>query len=311
MKIRMFCGKGGVGKTTVAVATAHYLAGLNESTVIIDYDGGISVARTLGIKNKLEHNVLISDLGGGGLLLCAIDGDGFEGIAEWKKRDGTLSGYLAQFPDDMGIVPIADMINAFFGVPTDPSATLKFSRLIRALEEARSLGAENVIIDVEPTSGLSRFLTTASMTVKCLRNLHSKGRFSLMALGLAWPDISTYLKGEYISRADFYSDRLERVVTEMIDAQYYLVCMPEAGPVDQMTEVKSLIENFGGVVRGYIVNNLRGEVQEVALVTSVSNRGLPVARLNRDPEFHSESSNRQAVLSRMGESLNRQLSLTG
>ncbi|MBC7982108.1 AAA family ATPase, partial [Candidatus Parcubacteria bacterium] len=39
MKIKIFCGKGGVGKSTTSVATALRLARTGKKVLVMDYDG--------------------------------------------------------------------------------------------------------------------------------------------------------------------------------------------------------------------------------------------------------------------------------
>jgi cellulose biosynthesis protein BcsQ len=56
--MEIFAGKGGVGKSTCAVARAVYAA-KEMPTLLLDYDGGHSANRILGLQEGLKSNVLL------------------------------------------------------------------------------------------------------------------------------------------------------------------------------------------------------------------------------------------------------------
>jgi anion-transporting ArsA/GET3 family ATPase len=202
------------------------------------------------------------------------------------------------------------MVNAFFGIPTDPNTLFKFAKLVWLLETARADKYQNVVIDVEPTAGLGRLLTTAQMTVRCLRNLHNKGKFSLAALGLAWPDVSNYLRGEYIKQAEKYAERLERAVAALEAAKFFLVCTPEAVPMRQMFQVEQLVERFGGHASGYVVNNHRGEVAEEQILLAVEDENCPVAVIEHDSNLQTVTTGElRRLLCQIGKEIERALPL--
>lgn len=179
--------------------------------------------------------------------------------------------------------------------------------LVKVLLQLEEANFTDIIIDVEPTAGLERLLSNAHSTVRSIRNLKNQGKISLTMLGVKWPDIAGYLKGDYIRDADVYSERIERTVTLIKSAIYFLVCTPEAGPVNQTFEVRRIIERFGGVVRGYIVNNIRGESHEEPNIARLTNSGLPIVRVQRRSELHTENPNRTDVLLEIGRIIARSL----
>ncbi len=67
----------------------------------------------------------------------------------------------------------------------------------------------------------------------------------------------------------------------MKSADFYILCTPEKGPVDQMFKVGDLVKVFGGNVKGYVVNNNRGERQEAEQIERVKERsgGRPVIEI--------------------------------
>jgi len=301
MKIHIFCGKGGVGKTNSAVSLALFFSRRGRKTAIVDYDGGHSVENTLGINGDLSINT-IREIEPN-LHVAVIENTNYVSIAESQEQRRTLEVYLKQFPADLGIIPLADMVNTFFGVPTDVPTLQKFVTLVKVLLQLKEAGFTYVIIDVEPTAGLERLLSNASSTVQSIRNLKDQGKISLALLGVKWPDIAGYLKGDYIKNAETYSDRIEQTVAMFKGAVYLLVCTPEASPVNQIFEVRRIIEKFGGRVRGYVVNNIRGEDHEETNIARLANSGLPVVRVERRSELHTKNPNRSGVLLEIGETI--------
>ncbi len=302
MQMRIFCGKGGVGKTTSAVSTALFLASQGQRTAIVDYDGGHSVKSTLGISGELSANVIhhgvCENLG-----IAIVENTAFASVALSKERGDSFDAYLEQFPGDLGIIPLADMVNAFFGVPTDVPNLQKFMTLVRVLLDLEEAGYSNVTIDVEPTAGLERLLSNADSTARSIRNLQKQGALSLLAIGAKWPDIAKYLKGEYIKSADRYSVRIERAVAMITGAVYLLVCIPEASPVGQALEVRGIIEKFGGLVRGCVVNNIRGEDYEEGNITRLAYAGMQIVRVKRRGQLHDAGSERSDMLLEIGEEI--------
>ena len=55
MRILLFCGKGGVGKTSLAAATGVKLAALNYRTLVMSIDPAHSLADSFDLDNELFH----------------------------------------------------------------------------------------------------------------------------------------------------------------------------------------------------------------------------------------------------------------
>lgn len=238
MEVFALCGKGGVGKTTAAVSLALFLSQKGEKTVIVDYDGGHSVPHTLGMRGRIPSNVIHEVRRD--LHAFILQNTEYIGIAESKRRGEALEQYLGRFPADFGIIPLADMLNEFFGVPIDVPVLQKFVTLAVVLSELEAVYA-NVIIDMEPTAGLERLLSHARVTARSIRRLQQVGRIRLAILatvvGIHWPDIGGYLEGEYIKQADVYALRIEHAAETLQGTTYLLVCTPESGPLYQTFEV--------------------------------------------------------------------------
>lgn len=306
MDLYIYCGKGGVGKTTSAVSLAIDAAESGKKVAIVDADGGHSVARTLGYDITFPHNVLYPIVPETSRLCVAIiEPTPFVGIVAAKEQGWSLRKYLQQFPDDLGILPLVDMVNLFFGVPTDVATLEKFVQLTRVLHTLHEENYDEVVIDVEPTAGLERLLNNAEATARSLRNLQNQGIASLLAIGVKWPDIAAYLKGAYIKKGAHYAARIEQTVRWLRDASYSVVCTPERSPIEQTRVVAAVVRNFGGHLHCYVVNNVRGEPDEQNAIARLP-QDLPMVLVQRNRTLHSGGSP-YAVLRQNGATLRRAL----
>ena len=256
----VFAGKGGVGKTSMAVALGLYFARSGMQTLVIDYDGGHSVMRTLGCAEPIAvANAIVPHIQN--FSVAVVEPFKYENIFATKMRKKSLDGYLAQFEGDAGIVPWHDMAMTFFGMVVDLDTLQKFVVLTRLLHEAAAAGYERIIVDVEPTAGLERLLHHSSDMLRSLGNLR-RHRAKLIAASMAWPDIVAYLRGSYVDRVETYAGRARQTKQTLSRATYFAVTRPEKSPVLQLREVLALIKKVRGPMCAIVVNGVRGEPHE-------------------------------------------------
>ncbi len=254
-------GKGGVGKSTTSVAWALAQAERGK-VLLIDHDGGHSLARVLAFEGREFESNKINYTGVENLYLAVVNELPFESIADRKNSKKTMREYSAQFPGDYGLLIFMDIIAKFFGAPTDISSTSKFLSIVNLYYQAEAKGIDHIIIDVEPTAGLERLLNWMGAVTRSLVNLRDSGWITLKTIGTAWPDVADFMKGDYIKNADVYTKRMTEVADAIRDANCVIVTIPESSPVAQAADVKKMITSFGGKVVGYVVNNIRNENHE-------------------------------------------------
>ncbi len=296
-------GKGGVGKTTIATAIALYGSSTGKKTGLIDFDGGHSITNTLLLPEIASNSIFdVTE----NLSIAVIDPTKYEDILSVKRSKGSVEQYLAQFPGHLGIVPFADMANAFFGLPTDTPGAQKFAMLVSVMIEMRRRDFHRILIDVEPTAGFQQLLNRAGSTARSLKNLQGRGVRFLSSLH--WPDVTSYLKGDYIRNINDYTKELIEAVELIKEACYVLVCTPEAGPVNQTFTVRTIIENFGGKVKGCVVNNVRNESHETVPITHLGKHEIPVVLVQNVRDLHSVDPDlRKGILLGMGSKVHQSL----
>lgn len=327
MEVYAVSGKGGVGKTTISGGLALALAE-DKPTLVVDCDKkGRAITRSLfpqgnppdfGVRESINE---ISEK----LYASAIPEYRYSPLSRANgetriERNLQFERYLSQFPRDYGIAAFQDMMSTFFGVNTNPESILSFVNLSNLLLKAEKKGIESVVLDLEPTQGTSRLLKNASDTSRILKNMSQYGVATLTMISAKFPDITRFLKSDYIRNAEHYGNRIERSSGMLSGAKYILVCGQESAKVEEMLlDTKPLIEQFGGKVSGYVINDIRDceEVEQrnaFVQINKVKKEGkresLPVIETKHDPMLCIDSIpdiQRRARLLHLGEKLRKAL----
>ncbi len=308
-----FCGKGGVGKTTTATATALWLASQGKRVCLLDTDRGHSVPRALGLnKADIPVNTLCNTAVN--LDIVVIDATKFVNVVEATQNLGWgMDQYLAQFPDDKGLIAWADILNGFFGAPTDIVTLEKFVVLVGFLVELQDKDYDYIIIDVEPTAGLERLLSGADRMSNSILKLSKQSGFFLTLLGAKMPHVRDYLVGSYIKEADYYTGRIQWAVAMIRAAAFFLVCIPEEEPIRQTIDVRELITGFGGKVAGCIVNRSRtpGALQpnHDELIGLLKSHEVSILHSSERPQMHVDPDDKRRALQDMGGEICKHYSL--
>ena len=249
-------GKGGVGKSTFAVALAAFMSQHIGKTAIFDYDGGHSVGRALNARNvKYPGNQLVHTAYPG-LSVGVVDKLKYTSLLPLKESGKTYADYTRQFPGAYGYVEFHDLMT-LFGIASDISTVGKLVSLGELHRRATEEGIENIVIDVEPTDGFRNLITSAPLLTSRLYNLKNTNKGVLGLLGLKWPDISSFLKGEFMGSLDTYASRFLDTTNMLKAAKCSVVTIPEPSPVEQMFDVEKIIGGYGGLVGAYVINRIQ------------------------------------------------------
>jgi arsenite-transporting ATPase len=153
-----FTGKGGVGKTSVACATAVKLADQGKSVLLVSTDPASNLDEVLGVSltNKPTPVPLDTERSAGSdSKLYALNLDPEKAAAEYRER--MVAPYRGLLPP----AAIASMEEQFSGSCTlEIAAFDEFSRLLG--DPAATLSFDHVVFDTAPTGHTLRLLTLPS-----------------------------------------------------------------------------------------------------------------------------------------------------
>ncbi len=143
MRIILYLGKGGVGKTTVAAATALRSAQLGYKTLVASTDIAHSLADSLDVPLGPSPMQVADNLWAQEISV----------VADIHNYWGTLQGFMANMISGPGISNVvADELSAFPGMDEIVS-------LLHINKQAKEREFERVIIDAAPTGETIRLLT--------------------------------------------------------------------------------------------------------------------------------------------------------
>ncbi len=275
MKTTVFAGKGGVGKSTMAAAYALFQA-QHLKVAILNYDGAHAIPRILNIESPPPNK--FSPTGIENIYLSLLASPSIQFVDEINRSNQEQRmAYLKQFKGDYGYLAYVDLVSSFTGVPCDLSQIGKFCALVEHSHKAQEKEFSQIIIDVEATAALESMLTSSRRLIDRIRGTVQKHRTLLTLAAVTFPLVGDFLKSEYFSNFNNYSVRLERTVSFLQNADYFLVCIPEETPVLEMLQVARIVESFGATIAGYIINNIRGEegeTEQIKLVREICGNKL-------------------------------------
>ncbi|QFU88008.1 ArsA family ATPase [Amycolatopsis sp. YIM 10] len=223
MRILLFTGKGGVGKTTLAAATAASLAARGRKTLVVSTDPAHSLGDAFATELGAEPSEVDASLHAAQIDSRALVDDA------WAELRGQLRGLLAGAgidaldAEELTVVPGVDELLALTEV--------------RRLAEAGPW--ENVVVDCGPTAETLRLLSLPEAVSGYLGRLRGRG-----GLGRSVRRFATHLAG------------LRTLLTDPSVTTVRLVLTPERLVVAETRRTLSSLALRGIAVDGLIVNRL-------------------------------------------------------
>jgi arsenite-transporting ATPase len=244
-RVVLVSGKGGVGKTTIAAATAVRAAELGRTALVASLDRAHNLGDVLGAKLTAEPIKIAPKL-------WALEADPqLELRRQWKA----LSGYFARFFAWAGLGGAeADEIAVLPGV----EELLVLSRLTELVESERY---ELVVVDLAPTASSLRLLSFPELMagpvgrlIKLERSFMRVTRPALKrVLNMPLPEDETYRALEHLGERLL---RLRRMLTDPAAAIVRLVSIPERVVIDETRAAFTLLSLFGLCVDAVVLNRV-------------------------------------------------------
>jgi arsenite-transporting ATPase len=243
MRIILYLGKGGVGKTTIAAATAVRSAASGKRTLVVSTDLAHSLADCFNAPLASEPTKLASNLWAQEVNV----------LDEMRHTWGKVQDKMSELLRKRGIDPvIAEELALIPGMDEIVS-------LLNIYRNARDGNFEVVVIDAAPTGETVRLLSmpdTFQWYAGRISSLNLKGT----TLSLARPFIKAFLPtGEMLEAVQILSDRvktLREVLSNPDISSYRPVVNPERMVIKEALRAETYLALFGYPIDGVVCNRV-------------------------------------------------------
>jgi len=273
LKLILFGGKGGVGKTTCALSTGLYLAREGFKTLVISTDPAHSLSDSLG--HKPQGNGLASDKPeGNGLASFGQShsqsqkiGDqikGVEGVKNLSVLEVNAQKALSQFKVkyEAQIKKIFDTstyldqedIDSIFALPIPGiDEVMGFKTIVDLIEEAKF---DKYIVDTAPTGHALRLLTLPELLdewIKVLAKMRWKYRYMVETFsGKYNPDEGD----DFLVEMKKTVKKIEGLLKDQNKCEFIAVTIPEDMAILETERLVNDLNRYGIKVKQLLVNNV-------------------------------------------------------
>lgn len=243
MRIILYLGKGGVGKTTISAATAVRSAALGKRTLVVSTDLAHSLADCLNKPLTSEPQELAPNLWG--QEVNVLD----EMRQSWGKVQARMSellrkrGFDSVMAEELALIPGMDEIVS----------------LLNIYRNARDGDFEVVVIDAAPTGETMRLLSMPD-TFQWYAGRVSGIKFKSTTLNLARPFIKAFIpSGEMLEAIQVLSERvkgLREVLTDPSISSYRPVVNPERMVIKEALRAETYLALYGYPIDSVVCNRV-------------------------------------------------------
>jgi arsenite-transporting ATPase len=248
MRIILYLGKGGVGKTTVAAATALRSAQLGYKTLVASTDIAHSLADSLDMALG-DKPIEVADN------LWAQE---ISVVADIHNYWEVLQGFVSSMISGNGLSNVvADELSAFPGMDEIVS-------LLHINKQAQDRNFERVIIDAAPTGETIRLLTMPDTFRWYAGHL---SRFEGGIVKMLRPFAGRLLKGpaeilDALSKLDEATGELRATLSDPAVSSYRVVLQPEKMVIREAERAVSYLGLFNYPVDGVVVNRVLAQAPD-------------------------------------------------
>jgi arsenite/tail-anchored protein-transporting ATPase len=243
LKLILFGGKGGVGKTSCAVATSIALA-KKFKTLLISTDPAHSVSDCLGQPVGFKVTTVT-----GSENLWAIEVVAEEALSQFKEEHSRELRKLLETSTNLDEQDISQMLS--LSIP-GIDEVMSFKTIIDFIEEGQF---EKYVVDTAPTGHALRLISSPQMLdnwIKVAAQMRWKYRFMITSFA------GTYQQDEVdalLLSLKKTVKRIENLLKDNKRCEFIPVCIPESMAILETGRLLAELRSSGIVSRQIIVNN--------------------------------------------------------
>jgi arsenite-transporting ATPase len=255
MRLILYLGKGGVGKTTLAAATAARAAQLGKRTLVVSTDLAHSLADALDTSLSAEPRQVAS-----GLFAQEINV-----LDEMRANWGRVQDYVTNVLKKQGVNDVAAEEMALIPGMDEIVALLHIYR------QAQENTFDVVVVDAAPTGETVRLLSMPETFLVYANRL--KGWRNL-ALSAAKPLLRTFLPGvNVLESLEKFNEQVSALRAVLVDPEissYRLVVTPEKMVIKEALRAETYLALYDYPIDGVLCNRVlprpsRGHYQDALL----------------------------------------------
>ena len=245
LKLILFGGKGGVGKTTCASSAGLYLAKEGFKTLVISTDPAHSLADSLGQKigDEIKEVKGVKNL-------SALEVNAQKALSQFKikyeskiKKIFDTSTYLDQ-----------EDVDAFFALPIPGiDEVMGFKAIVDLIDDAKF---DKYIVDTAPTGHALRLLTLPELLdewIKVLAKMRWKYRYMVESFsGKYSPDEGD----DFLVEMKKTVKKIENLLKDGKRSEFVAVTIPEDMAILETEKLVNDLNRYGIKVRQLLVNNV-------------------------------------------------------
>lgn len=278
----LYGGKGGVGKTTCAAATALASAADGTKTLVVSTDPAHSLSDTLDVDVPAHPSRLREDVPLWGV---EIDPDAAmeEGIFAAQQGEGPMGDVAGMLGGEGG--EGMGMESLLGGTMPGADEAAAMQKLIEHMDDPRF---DRVVVDTAPTGHTLRLLQLPEMLDTMVgRMLKLKQRFSGMMEGVKGMFGGDDAGAAETPELDELKARIERLRTILRDparTDFRVVMVPEEMSVVESERLVERLNEFQVPVNSLVVNRVMEDPREITDLPGVDDEWLATPNLE-DCEF--------------------------
>ncbi len=245
LKLILFGGKGGVGKTTCASSTGLYLSSQGFKTLLISTDPAHSLSDSLGqeIGSEIKEVKGVKNL-------CALEISAEKALSKFKIKYETQ---IRKILDTSTYLDQED-IDSIFSLPIPGiDEVMGFKTIVDLIEK---LEFEKYIVDTAPTGHALRLLTLPELFddwIKVMAKMRWKYRYMVETFSGEYnPDAGD----DFLVEMKKTVNRIEGLLRNGLACEFIAVTIPEDMAIQETERLVNNLNKFGLKVKQLVVNNV-------------------------------------------------------